>query len=113
MLELLVIVLMLVGLVVGPALLLLAPWHFTFATGVLLMAFGVVVGLPAAAYYHFRLWRALRPGRLWWLNPTALHGQLSAADRPPVMRWFRVGAFMFGVILLGCLVTAAGAARSR
>ena len=99
------------GLVGAPALLAIAPWDITFGTGVALVVIGMAVGVPAGAYYHLRLWRALKPGRLWWLHPTALHGGLGAKDRPGVMRWFRVGAVMFGVAILGCVLAAVGAMR--
>jgi hypothetical protein len=110
--ELGVVVALFAGVIGAPALLAVAPWEITFGTGVALLALGMGVGVPASAYYHFRLWRALKPGRLWWLHPTALHGGLGAADRPVVMRWFRIGAVMFGVAILGCLLAAVGAMRS-
>ncbi len=112
MIELVVIIALMAGLIGAPALMAVAPWEITFGVGVALLALGMGVGVPASAYYHFRLWRALRPGRLWWLHPTALHGGLKPADRPAVMRWFRVGAVMFGVAILGCLLAAVGAMRS-
>lgn len=107
---------MVVGLVAGlvgaPALIVLAPWHLTFGAGIVLLGAGLLIGIPVSVYYHFRLWRALKPGGLWWLHPTALHGQLSKLDRPAVMSWFWLGAVMFGVAIVGCFFCAVGVVRS-
>jgi hypothetical protein len=111
--EIGVVILLFGALVGGPALVAVAPWEITFGAGLALVGLGMAVGVPAGAYYHYLLWRALRPGRLWWLHPTKLHQRLSGTDRAAVLRWFKVGAVMWGVAVLGCLVTAVGALRSR
>jgi hypothetical protein len=113
MIEVLVILALVGGLVGAPALMAWAPWEITFGTGLMLVVVGMGLGVPAGAYYHYRLWRALKPTGLWWLHPTALHGDLSKADRPPVMRWMKIGGAMFGVAILGCLIAAVGAVRAR
>jgi hypothetical protein len=113
MVELGLVAVLLVGLVATPWILAIAPWDVTFGTGVTLMALGLVVGVPASLVYHVRLWRALQPARGWWLRPTALHGRLGDGQKAPVLRWFRVGAAMFGVAILGCVLVAVGAVRGR
>jgi hypothetical protein len=113
MLELGLVGLLLVGLVATPWLFAVAPWDVTFGAGVVLMALGLVLGLPASLVYHVRLWRALQPARGWWLHPTALHARLGDGQRAPVLRWFRVGAVMFGVAIVGCILVAVGAVRGR
>ena len=114
MIELGVVALVVAGLVAVPALVAVVPWEVTFGLGVALVALGMLVGVPAGALYHVRLWRAVRPaaGSGWWLHPTGLHARLEARDRRPVMRWFRVGAVGFVVAMLGCLLVAVGALRS-
>jgi hypothetical protein len=111
--ELALVGLLVAGLVGLPALLAMAPAEVTFGLGVLLVTLGMVVGVPAGAVYHVRLFRAVRPTKVaWWLHPTGLHGRLADRDRPRVLRWMRVGAVGFVVALLGCLFIAVGAYRS-
>jgi hypothetical protein len=86
----------------------------TFGIGVALVAFGLLVGLPASALYHVRLRRALgpQPGSLWWLHPTRHHTELSKGARQRVLRWFGVGVAGFALALIGCALVAIGAFRS-
>lgn len=100
------------GLVALPALFSVVPWELTFGGGCVLVALGMAVGVPAGALYHLQLWRVLRPGRLWWLHPTALHARLEGEARARVLRWFRVGAVGFVMAMLGCVLVAVGAWRS-
>ena len=51
--------------------------------------------------------------RRWWLHPTDWHGHVADEDRPGVRRWFLVGGFGFLVVILGCVLMAAGAFRGR
>jgi len=113
MLELGLVALLLGVMVAVPWVLAAAPWEVTLVLGTGLVVLGLVVGVPASAVYHLYLQRALKPGRLWWLHPTALHGQLDATARPRVLRWFKIGAAAFGVALLGCALAAVGALRGR
>lgn len=111
--ELGVVGLVLGALVAVPALFAVVPWEVTFGVGVALIALGMGVGVPAGAMYHVKLWRALRPtGARWWLHPTGLHPRLAAAQRPSVMRWFKLGAVGFVLAIAGCLFLAVGALRS-
>jgi hypothetical protein len=113
MVELLVVLALLVGLVGGPALVAFAPADVTFGAGLALVALGMAIGVPAGAYYHVRLYRALKPTGLWWLHPIPLHKELKPADRPGVMRWMRVGAVMFGVIIVGLALATVGVVRAK
>jgi hypothetical protein len=113
MVELLVVLALLVGLVGAPALFYLASWELTFGVGVFLVVLGFAVGVPAGAWYHYRLWRALKPAGLWWLNPIPLNRELKPADRPGVLLWMRIGAVFFGVIVIGLVLTVVGVVRAR
>jgi hypothetical protein len=112
-LELRVVALLIAALVAVPALLAVVPWDVTFGLGLTLVALGMAIGVPAGAIYHLQLFRAVRPtGLRWWLNPTALHGQLPEGTRGGVMRWFKLGAAGFVLAIVGCLLAAVGAWRS-
>ena len=113
MVELLVVLALLVGLIGAPALVAFAPWEITFGAGLVLVALGMLIGVPAGAYYHVQLYRALKPTGLWWLHPIPLHKELKPADRPAVMRWMRVGAVMFGVIIVGLALATVGVVRAK
>ena len=113
MIELLVVIGLVAGLVGGPALIVLAPWDLTFGAGVVLLGIGNADRRSGRRLLSFSpLWRALKPGGLWWLHPTALHGRLSKLDRPAVLSWFWLGAVMFGVAIVGCFFCAVGVVRS-
>jgi hypothetical protein len=93
------------------------PWELVFGGGLLLVALGLLVGVPAGAYYHVQLYRALRPRKLvprrWWLRPFALHVSLTDDERRRVLPWFYLGAFGFIASILGCVLFAVGAVRSN
>lgn len=110
--EVRLVALLTAALVVVPALFSIVPWDVTFGGGVALVALGMAIGVPAGALYHVQLWRALRPARLWWLHPTALHARLDGAARRRVLGWFKLGAAGFVLAILGCALVAIGAFRS-
>lgn len=114
MTELGLVALLLFSLVALPAFVSLVPWTSTLLVGSALVILGLVVGLPASLFYHVAIWRAAQPvpPPRWWLNPTSLHGRLSARDRQRVLGWFRVGAVGFVMALVGCALVAMGAWRS-
>jgi hypothetical protein len=111
MLEFGVVALLVATVVAVPALVSVIAWNVPLGLGVTLVVLGIVVGVPAGIVYHLRLYRALHPASGWWLHPTALHTQLSDAQRTGVMRWFRVGALSFILAIVGCALAALGAAR--
>jgi hypothetical protein len=85
-------------------------------TGLGCMAAGLVLGLPAGAYYHVVLYRCLRahgdvPDDFIW-HPTRHHDALSAEERKRVLPWFAAGALGFGLIMLGCTIFALGFLRT-
>jgi hypothetical protein len=113
----LVLVMALVGGLIGlPLVVSVAPWEIVFGAGAGLIALGMLVGVPAGAYYHWLLYRALGPraelGAGWWWRPTLRHGALAASDRRRVLRWFYVGAAGFLIAMVGCALFAIGAVRS-
>ncbi len=117
MLELTIALALVVALAGGTFVLAMVSWQSQIWGGLGLIAIGLVISLPAGFWYHVKLWRALSPrGALsprWWLFPTRDHGNLTAAERPGVMLWFRIGAVFFGVALLGCALLLAGGLRAR
>ena len=80
--------------------------------GIGLAALGFAYGIPAAIVYHWRLYRSLsRCGRLpdrWWLQPTALHDLVPAADRRGVFVWGAIGGSGFVVIVIGIVLLSIG-----
>jgi hypothetical protein len=84
-------------------------------TGAGLMAAGLVLGVPAGAYYHIKLYRCLAArgrvpdGFLW--HPTRYHASLQPAERRLVLPWFVAGGTGFMLILLGCAIFALGFLR--
>jgi hypothetical protein len=115
MIELALVVGFLVLLVGGGALLALTPWWWIFGAGLALIALGLVVSIPAGAYYHLLLYRAVGATRLprnWWLFPTRSHALVPDGARPRMLLWFKIGAAGFGAAILGCILFAVGALRS-
>jgi hypothetical protein len=106
-----------VGVLASYMLLGLLPWQWLLGGGILMVALGLVVGLPASAWYHVRLYRGLKRQaaveKLWWLRPYLLHERVDGHDRGAVVWWFRFGAGCFGVALAGCLLVLVGAWRSQ
>jgi hypothetical protein len=96
----------------GLALPLLAPGS-VLGAGIALTLVGLAVGVPTSLVYHLRLRaallaRAALPPR-WWIDPTALHGQLHAGERGRVLPWFAAGGASFAATVLGCVLVALGA----
>jgi hypothetical protein len=117
MLELALVAGLLVGLVGLPAIMTVVPWDLLLGGGVILIAAGMIVGVPAGLYYHLLLYRVLAPRAqlvpLWWLSPMSLHPALTDGERPRVLRWCYLGAAGFVIAMTGCLLLAVGALRSR
>lgn len=84
--------------------------------GIGLAAVGFLYGIPAAAVYHWLLYRSLvRCDRLparWWLQPTALHDDIPREDRRGVFVWGAIGGSGFLVIVLGIILTSIGLWRT-
>jgi hypothetical protein len=114
--ELVLALALLGGLIGAAALITLTPWWWLFGAGLISMALGLLVGVPAGVWYHVRLYRLLRPtGRLsrtWWLRPTGLHDALDAAQQKRIRVPFYLGALGFVIAIVGCVLFAIGAWRS-
>ena len=92
---------------VAPATLVVAGFWIAIA--------GLAFGVPTGAVYHVALRNALLgagrlPGR-WWLQPTALHGEIPEAARGRVLAWCYAGALGFLVTVAGCALVAIAAFR--
>jgi hypothetical protein len=70
------------------------------------MLLGSLLGVPFGLRYHLLLRRELlRLGKLparWYWHPTRLHEQLDAPGHARVRLAFLLGAWGFGLIMLGC-----------
>ena len=83
--------------------------------GLLVALAFLLLGSVAGALYHRRLHACLRdrgpvPPR-WWVDPTKLHRTLTEPERERTMPAFYVGAFSFGVCVLGCVSMVSGLVR--
>ena len=116
MFELVLVVAVLAGVLGATALVAIAPWHWLFGGGLVLLALGMGVGVPAGFWYHVLLYRLLKPRAQlvagWWLRPFSLHGALSDAERARGIRWSYVGGAGFVAAIVGCLLVGVGAWRS-
>jgi hypothetical protein len=94
-------------LMVAPATLLIAGFWIAVA--------GLVFGVPTGAIYHVALRNALLDAQRlpprWWLQPTALHGEIPNAARARVLAWCYAGALGFLVTVAGCALVAIAAFR--
>lgn len=95
----------------------LVPALGVLALGAGCTLLGLIFGLPGSIGYHVALARVLAsrgalPPR-WWLNPTALHGQLTSAERRVVMPWFYTGAAGFVVVVLGAITVFVATLATR
>jgi hypothetical protein len=95
---------------VGLAVLLLVRWESLFYWGLLLVAAGMIVGVPTGFVYHVLLYRTLRRrDRLekgWIWKPFKLHVHLERGDKLRVMPWAYMGALGFFAIVLGQILMA-------
>lgn len=91
------------------------PLEALVLTGAGLMAAGLLLGVPAGAYYHLKLYRCLADrgrvpdGFLW--HPTRYHSALRPEERRRVMPWFVAGGTGFMLIMLGCAIFMLGFLR--
>ena len=89
--------------------------ELVFTSGLSLIGFGFLFGVPAGVVYHVFLYHALRSvdalPRGWWIQPTALHHLIPPRHRFRVLGWCYAGALGFIVIVLGLPMVATGAWR--
>jgi len=84
--------------------------------GVVCVATGFMLGVPAGTYYHVLLYRCLAarggvPRDFFW-HPTRYHAGLPQAESRKFMPWFVAGAVGFMLILLGCSIVMLGVMRA-
>lgn len=95
---------------VALAALLLVRWETLFFWGMLLVAAGMVVGVPTGFVYHVLLYRLLmRKKKLvrgWIWKPFDLHVHLDRGEKIHVMPWAYIGALGFFAIVLGQVLLA-------
>jgi hypothetical protein len=106
----LLIVAGLIAALVGLAALLLVAWETLFYWGLVLVAAGMILGVPTGLVYHVLLHRVLRRrGKLrkgWIWKPFELHEHLDRRDRLGVMPWAYAGGLGFFAIVLGQVLLA-------
>lgn len=92
-----------------PFLIGMATWQGLVIAGGVLLALGMLIGVPCGVVYHVLLHRALAPkGRLvrnWIWRPIAQHVHLeSGRERLVVLAWCYVAAGGWGLSMLGCVL---------
>lgn len=77
---------------------------------------GLLLGIPPALVYHWRLAYVLRARgelpRRWYWNPTALHTRLVNSESNYVLRPFYVGGIGFLITCIGFLVIGIAVLRA-
>jgi hypothetical protein len=108
--EFLIAAAMIAALVVM-ALLFLIQWESLFYWGSVLVAAGMIVGVPTGFVYHVQLYKALhrkdRLARGWIWKPFEHHVHLDRRDRLAVMPWAIVGGLGFFIVVIGQVLVAA------
>ena len=92
------------------------PLEMLVVIGTACVATGLLLGVPAGAYYHVRLYRCLAargevPRDFFW-HPTRYHAAIPPAESRAFMPWFMLGAAGFGLIMLGCSIVMLGVLRA-
>lgn len=99
------------GALVVAALLLLIQWESLFYWGSILIAVGLVTGVPTGFVYHVQLYKALRRknklAKGWIWKPFEHHEHLDRGDKLAVMPWAYVGGLGFFIIVIGQVLVAA------
>jgi hypothetical protein len=81
------------------------PVSALWFTGTLSYLIGIMVGLPAGAFYNWYLYRCLArrgevPKDFAW-RPVSHHARLASHERRAILPWFGVCAFGFTLTMLG------------
>ena len=80
--------------------------------GVLILAAGIIEGIPTGLYYHLILYRLLhRRGKLppgWWISPQQYHVHLTEEEGRRVRRWFFLGGAGFLLCVAGGVLAISG-----
>ncbi len=87
------------------------------AIGLATLVLGLVLGVPTGFWYHVILYRSLsarsRVPAKWWLVPSALHPQLTDAERRRIRPWYRLGGVGFVLSVVGGLAAIGGVLLAR
>jgi hypothetical protein len=85
--------------------------------GLLLLAIGILEGIPTGLYYHIVLYRILHPRGLlpggWWRSPQQYHVHLTEEEGRRVRRWFVLGGIGFFLCLAGGILALTGMYSGR
>jgi hypothetical protein len=86
--------------------------HLVHNIGLLMLAAGLVGGLPTGFWYHVVLHRILGgrgalPAR-WWIHPTRFHSQLTPDEYRRVRVWFLLGGLGYTLAVGGGLAAIVG-----
>jgi hypothetical protein len=80
--------------------------------GLMVLAVGLLVGIPTGLWYHVALYRQLAPRMTlparWWRAPVELHQQLTQQEFRHVRPWFLAGAVGFLLCCAGGVAAIAG-----
>ena len=112
MIEVTLLVAALVGMgFVGYLVTILTP-HLVHNIGFLMLAVGLLVGLPTGLWYHVLLHRTLRkngpiPDR-WWIHPTRFHSRLTPEEYRRIRTWFLFGGLGYTLAVGGGLAAIVG-----
>jgi hypothetical protein len=95
---------------------LLLPLEILVLAGVVCIAAGFMLGVPAGTYYHVKLYRALAahggvPRGFFW-HPTRYHASVPPNEWRNIVPWFAAGAIGFVLILVGCAIVMLGMLRA-
>jgi hypothetical protein len=80
--------------------------------GIVTLALGLLVGIPAGFWYHVLLYRVLSlrialPPKWWW-SPVDLHPHLTEQELTRLKPWFTIGGIGFVLSVVGGLAAMAG-----
>jgi hypothetical protein len=106
-----------IALVIGvTALFALVSWWVLFGSGIALIVFGMLLGIPTGFWFHVVLYRVMKKRGIvvkrWWLRPVGIYESLAREDRRRVAPWLYLGGAGFAFALMGCALFAVGALRS-
>jgi len=80
--------------------------------GLVMLALGLLVGIPTGFWYHVLLYRVLSLRmalpRKWWWSPVDLHPHLTARELARLKPWFTIGGIGFALSVVGGLAAMAG-----
>ena len=80
--------------------------------GLVMLALGLLLGVPTGFWYHVLLYRILSPRIAlppkWWWAPVDLHPLLTEQELARLTPWFTIGGIGFVFSIVGGLAAMAG-----